>query len=168
MSTVIKKVAKKIAKPAPVVEHEEVIEVVAEEQYMPDETHEEIEEIEEVEVEAAEEYEAVEPEDQAEPEKITMGQAVGTTTKQHKDGSTEETQEVLGSGEFKGPMAVVQVSMSMTKNLGNFESLKFSASISMPCVPDGAEIEETYQNCREWVDGKVNDFNEEVSEQLGQ
>lgn len=163
MSTVIKKVAKKIAKPAPAVEKEEVVEVETEEQYMPDDTPEDIgaEEQEEA-------YEAVEPEDQAEPEQITMGQAVGTTVKQYKDGSSEETQEVLGSGEFKGPMAVVQVSMSMTKNLGNFESLKFSASISMPCIPDGAEIEETYQNCREWVDGKVNDFNEEVSEQLGQ
>lgn len=167
MSTVIKKVAKKIAKPAPAVEQEEVVEAGAEEQHMPDDAHEGT--AAEAQGEAQEEaYEAVKPEEQAIAEQITIGQAVGVTTKQHKDGSTEETQEVLGSGEFKGPMAVVQVSMSMTKNLGNYESLKFSASISMPCVPDGAEIEDTYQNCREWVDGKVNDFNEEVSEQLGQ
>lgn len=165
MSTVIKKVAKKVAKPEPVVVAEEVAEEVVEEvaeveveeQYMPDDAHEDT-----AEEDQGGAYEATEP------EQITMGQAVGVTTKQYKDGSTGETQEVLGSGEFKGPMAMVQVSMSMTKNLGNYESLKFSASITMPCVPDGAEIEETYQNCREWVDGKVNDFNEEVSEQLGQ
>lgn len=161
MSTVIKKVAKKVAKPEPVVVAEEVVEEVAEveveEQYMPDDAEEET-----TAEDQGEAYEATEP------EQIAMGQAVGVTTKQYKDGSTEETQEVLGSGEFKGPMAMVQVSMSMTKNLGNYESLKFSASITMPCIPDGAEIEETYQNCREWVDGKVNDFNEEVSEQLGQ
>lgn len=100
-------------------------------------------------------------------QKVSSHQAVGTTHTQHKDGSAEETQEVLGEAKFTAPVAMVQVSMSMTKNLGNYESLKFTASITMPCEADGEEIEETYNNCREWVDSKVNAFNEEVSEQLG-
>lgn len=127
----------------------------------------------ELEGEESDEYEVV----QEEPvvvknkvkkvQKVESHQAVGTTHTQHKDGSAEETQEVLGEAKFTGPVAMVQVSMSMTKNLGNYESLKFTASITMPCEADGEEIEETYNNCREWVDSKVNAFNEEVSEQLG-
>lgn len=101
-------------------------------------------------------------------QEVVAHQAVATTTKQHKDGSAEETHEVVGEELFDGPVAMVNVSLSMTKNLGNYESLKFTASITMPCKPDGEEIEETYHNCKEWVDSKVNDFNEEVSEQLGQ
>lgn len=104
-------------------------------------------------------------EDKAE---IAVKETVATTITQHKDGSAEETQEVLGEEMFTGPVAMVNVSLSMTKNLGNYESLKFTASITMPCKPDGEEIEDTFINCKEWVDGKVNDFNEEVSEQLGQ
>lgn len=101
-------------------------------------------------------------------QEVSVKQVVATTITQHKDGSAEETHEVLGEGQFTGPVAMVNVSMSMTKNLGNYESLKFTASITMPCKPEGEDIEDTYVNCKEWVDGKVNDFNEEVSEQLGQ
>lgn len=94
-------------------------------------------------------------------------QTVATITKEYKDGSIDETKEVLSEDMFDGPTANIGVTVGMTKNLGDYNNIKFQVSIHMPCRPDAEDIEETYNNCREWVDEKVNAFNDEITEQLG-
>lgn len=98
--------------------------------------------------------------------KEELKQVVGSVETQHPDGSTETTEEILGEGVFTEQTAEITVSMGLTKNLGNYESLKFQVSIKMPCRMDAEDIEETYAQAKEWVDDKVNAINQEVDEQL--
>lgn len=90
-----------------------------------------------------------------------------TIEKHHKDGTMEEEKipypvpAVIG----ESPV-VVGVSVGITRNLGNFESLKISVTLSVPCVQDADEIEETYTNAKNWVDSKINAINEEINESL--
>lgn len=107
------------------------------------------------------------PEQAAPVEPIEVKQTVATITKQHKDGSSEEEKEVLAEQQFSGPTANIGVSMGLTKNLGEYNNIKFQVSIHMPCQPDAQDIEDTYEQCKAWVDDKVNAINAEIEEQLG-
>lgn len=85
-----------------------------------------------------------------------------TVTKQHPDGSEEQTQETLGEVKTVKHPALVYISMGMTKNLGDYNSMKFQVGITLPCEATPDEVEATYAAGREWVDGKVNEINAEV------
>lgn len=74
-----------------------------------------------------------------------------------------QSQQVLAAT----PMAEVEVSMSMTRNLGNFESIKFSVAVRMPCEATAEDIEESYASAKGWVEDKVNEMNTEIDSQLG-
>lgn len=101
------------------------------------------------------------------PAKVEMKSAVATVTKHHSDGSTEESQEVVKEVMSSGPMANVGVSMGMTKALAKFENIKFSVSLFMPCQPTPEEVEATYSECKDWVDSKMTEISEEITDQLG-
>jgi len=49
--------------------------------------------------------------------------------------------------------ATVHVGMSYTKNLGNYESCKYTVSITMPCDP--LAVDSTYDASMKWVDEKL-------------
>lgn len=92
---------------------------------------------------------------------------------QHPDGSVvEEKIPVAGDipqaeGIIDEPSANVGVSVGLTKNLGNYESLKVTVSLYVPCKPEEEEIEATYEAVKGWVDGKISDINAEVEAELG-
>lgn len=52
-------------------------------------------------------------------------------------------------------LCTVGVSASHTINIGNFESVRVSASITMPSTKD--EIDTTYDFASEWVSSKITD-----------
>lgn len=101
------------------------------------------------------------------PEEVQVKHSVATITKAHKDGSLEETKEVIKGQMFDGPTANVGMSIALTKNLGNYESLKITVSLSMPSNPDEASISNTFTEVKSWVDEKINMLNQEVIDQLG-
>lgn len=109
--------------------------------------------------------EAQEPVQVAEEHVTTL--AVSETTVEQPDGSVEHSEEVVGTVTTKGTPAIVRVGMGLTKNLGNYESLKAYVEISIPCEVDGEEIEETYATAKGWVDEKISDINAEVDAQIG-
>lgn len=94
-------------------------------------------------------------------------EAVGVTTKEYKDGSITEEVEQLGSVKSSAPMASVHISMGVTRNLGNYESVKVSVGVTLPCLPTAEDIDETYTQGKGWVDDRINAINEEVSAQIG-
>lgn len=49
--------------------------------------------------------------------------------------------------------ALVRVSVGVTRNLGNYESLRIDASLTMPCVPERAD--EVYKQSAERVGGWI-------------
>ncbi len=85
-------------------------------------------------------------------------EAVATVVKHHKDGSMEETSEVVGAVHGKGPFANVGMVLARTFNLGNFENVKVSVSLHVPCPVDEQEIDDTYTFVSGWLDGKMNEL----------
>ena len=91
---------------------------------------------------------------------------VGTVDITHPDGSEESHQEaVLVAAPVENP-AFVTVSMGLTRNLGNFESLKVLVGVTSRCENTPESIEETYDVLKEWVDTKVSEVSAEVDSQL--
>jgi hypothetical protein len=98
----------------------------------------------------------------------TIKQATGTVIHQHKDNSVVEETQNLGDPVFgHGVLAMVEVSIGVTRNLGNFESVKFNVSVTMPCAPDPESLDLTYAEAKSWVDAKIETLNAEITEQLG-
>lgn len=88
----------------------------------------------------------------------------GKITKFHKDGSVVEKAVPYSEPSVPDHPCVVSVMMNMTRNLGNYESLKIGVSLSVPCPPE--LVDETYTDVKAWVDGKLNEVNQEVNENL--
>lgn len=92
----------------------------------------------------------------------------GTELKEYKDGSVafeqSSTLEVVKSA---SPMASVHMSISVTRNLGNYESVKLTVGLTLPCDPVPQEIDDTYDSVKEWVDARIEALNNDVSSQLG-
>lgn len=96
-------------------------------------------------------------------EQLEAKQGEATVTKQNKKTKTEHsTTEKVGDPVIApvGQLATVTVEMSMTKNLGNYNSAKLGVHLSMPSLPD--EIETTYEGAKLWVENKVNELLEEL------
>jgi len=79
------------------------------------------------------------------------GKILVTVTTSHYDddeGEVEETEEVWVE-KFDTEPAYVRAETGVTKNLGNYESLRVSVAITVPCYKE--RIDPTY----EWASGKV-------------
>lgn len=101
------------------------------------------------------------------PDVIEGTQAVATVNKKFKDGTeTDEQIPVGGIKKFNGPHATVGLSMAVTRNLGNYESVKTMVSLYMPCENTEQAIQETFDEVKGWVDTRVELLNQEVNEQL--
>jgi len=84
------------------------------------------------------------------------------------DGSENTEHEQIGDVNVTEPYATVSFQQGLTKNLGNYESLKFSVTLSIPCAINGEDIEQTFEQAKSWVDGKINDIMNEVNQSLGE
>lgn len=101
--------------------------------------------------------------------KYTGKEAIGTVSKTFNDGSVvDETEVVKEAVLMDQPPANVGVSCGVTRNIGNYESLKFQVTINIPCVADAQDIEDTYEQAKNWVDGKIDEINAEVNSSLGE
>ncbi len=81
--------------------------------------------------------------------------SISTTRVRKRSGVIEEevsnTDKVPIPEDLKNP-GYVMVKGSITKNMGDFNSVGVSVSISMPCRAVLEEIEKTYKTCTETVD----------------
>lgn len=103
----------------------------------------------------------------AKPPLVVGKQPTATVTKQYKDGSSSTEEEPVGPVKMmEGPHATVGVSMSVTRNLGNYESVKFTVSLFNPAENTDEAKEKVYGETKDWVDMRIEALNEEISEQL--
>lgn len=100
--------------------------------------------------------------------KVVGKEAHGEVKKQHPDGSTDEAKESLGVVVSNSPLATVNVSLGMTKNLGNFESLKMSVSCTIPSLVTEEALEKAFDFAKGWCDDHLNQIVAEVNSELGQ
>jgi hypothetical protein len=99
--------------------------------------------------------------------KYNSSQPTASIIHKHKDGSETETQETVGGlKKFSSQPSVVTLSMAVTRNLGNFESVKMMVSLSMPCENSDIAREEAFNEVKGWVDNRVEMLNQEVNDQL--
>lgn len=84
-------------------------------------------------------------------------EASGTKTKKDAGQVTSETswQTVLGVVEADEPLANVGFRASMTKNLGNYESVRIEISVYMPCAARQKQIDKAYEYVKGYVEDRM-------------
>jgi len=97
----------------------------------------------------------------------TVQEAQAIISKTMPDGSESSSSESLGHELIAGPIVKIEVSVGLTRNMGDYESIKFHVGITMPSAMDADEIEETYTSAKNWVDEKVNEMNAEIDAVIG-
>lgn len=65
---------------------------------------------------------------------------------------------------FRTSPAYVKVSGSVTRNTGNYNSVRVQVDVSLPSYPEGSELDRVYNICSEFVNHKIQD---EVEYALG-
>ena len=92
----------------------------------------------------------------------TQPQAIVTKTTKNEAGSQETVNQIrVGEPVEDTPeMCNVGFSLAVTKNLGNYENVKASVSLYMPCKEE--DIDSTFTKVKSWVDDKVEEVVEEV------
>jgi len=86
------------------------------------------------------------------------------TTSVEKDGIISSTESHSDPVLFDSPPCLVGVSLSYTKNLGNYESMKMGVSLQVPCALE--EVDHTYKHASSWVDTKLSDLMDEGDDDL--
>ncbi len=66
-----------------------------------------------------------------------------------------DTVETISVPRFEGYTARVRVEGSVTRNMGDFNSVRVACAIEMPCYPTLEEVDRCYQWCSDKVDEKV-------------
>lgn len=80
------------------------------------------------------------------------------------NGTVTETIEKVGEAKkYTEPTCNVGMSMGFTKNTGNYENVKVTVSLHVPCLHD--EIEDSYEYAKTWVDDKLTAVREEMDEE---
>jgi len=87
-----------------------------------------------------------------------------SVTTQHKTGAEVEKKIPVGHIVKTEDMAEVGFSLSHTKNLGNYESLRVEVRITLPCKPDPKSLEEAYEFCSEFVNDKMSGNIDDIDE----
>ena len=83
--------------------------------------------------------------------KLNMGKAI------HE----KEDYETVMVPSFTGPVARVKVMSSVTRNLGDYNSVKVEVGLDLPCYE--CDIEHTYNQAADWVSAKIESELEEGS-----
>lgn len=91
---------------------------------------------------------------------------VSTVSQKHASGAETESQTIQGVVESIVDPCNVNVSMGMTKNLGNYENVKFMVSLTHPCENNPEAMEDAFQFAKKWVETKVDAIHKEIMDQL--
>lgn len=92
---------------------------------------------------------------------IQKSKGEGTVTTKKSTGvelhAQSETNPVMTDG------ALVGFKIGHTKNLGNYESIRFEVSLTLPTTVD--KLDEAYDACKTWADKKLTEAVEEVEQE---
>ncbi|MEK0324262.1 MAG: hypothetical protein QQN63_01030 [Nitrosopumilus sp.] len=92
--------------------------------------------------------------------KVTRKKVEGLTLVTHKTGgavvSEKEDVHPIGTTDSVEDSANVGVSLSYTKGLPNYSSVRVQVSLHLPCSPDMETVETTFSNIYAWVDEHMN------------
>jgi len=84
----------------------------------------------------------------------TVQSSVFHLTKKYKmDELSREVSEELAVHTFQSPQAYVGIKKGITVNMGNWESVRLDASISIPCYPE--EVGSAYKFAEQFVEKRL-------------
>ncbi len=63
--------------------------------------------------------------------------------------------ETIRVPKFEGPVAYVRVDGSVTRNMGDYNSIRVGVMVELPCYPTTSEVDRAIGWCSEKVDDKV-------------
>jgi len=95
---------------------------------------------------------------------ITQKNPIGQVKIQLPDGKVQEHIENMAEVISEKPMANVGMKVGVTKNLGNYESVRIDVSLYLPCDPEDQKINDTFDTISNWVDLKMQGIMEEYEE----
>jgi len=90
-----------------------------------------------------------------------LGQRTEIESFERKDNRTgeviesREKTEHTPEGRFWEPPAHITCGLSVTKNLGNYESAKMTCQITRPCVDRVEEHDRVWEEEKDWVSSKI-------------
>lgn len=94
--------------------------------------------------------------------KLEKKQTVSKVATTDTNGATEEKEEVVAENVYDQPTCNVGFTAGATRNMGNYNSIKVSVSLFMPCYP--AEVDEVFEFAKEWVDKKMQETLDSLDE----
>lgn len=80
-------------------------------------------------------------------------------------GKEEVSNERIRIRPFVSNPASISVKAGITINLGNYESGRVDVMLTMPCYPE--EIDEVYEDVKNWVDSRVEHVKNEIETSIG-
>ena len=89
------------------------------------------------------------------PEATKVAVKTSTSVQHSKTNTAVVKEQIKSMAEVPPAYANVGVTASRTINLGEYNNVKLGVSIFHPCAPTPEAIEETYEFCIGWVDGKM-------------
>lgn len=95
---------------------------------------------------------------------IHKEKAEGRTEIKYPDGTSKKEVEVVEEVIVDRPMANVGLKVGMTKQLREFESVRFDVSLFMPSDTDKDSLNETFKKCDKWVEKKMKKILKELEE----
>lgn len=103
-----------------------------------------------------------------EPKVAAVGSsATGVVSKEYKSGGSSHSHEhVKDVTSSDLPMASVEFSIGLTRNLGNFESVRIHVGVTMPCPATPDEIDNAYHEAKGWVDARIEQVSAEIDSEL--
>ena len=97
---------------------------------------------------------------------IEKKQPMGLVVIDGKDGK-EEKEEAVGDPVISDkPMANVGMKVGVTKNMGNYESVRVDVSLYLPCDSDDDAVNQTFDLVNTWVDLKMDEIMKEYEDSL--
>ncbi len=97
--------------------------------------------------------------------KVTVHETGGDVVITHPDNTIEEKHINVKEPEgYAGPVCNVGFKMGMTKNLGNYESVRIDVSLYLPCYT--SEIETVFEYAREWVDDRMDEVITDINKDI--
>ncbi len=93
---------------------------------------------------------------------VSKQKCVGKVEVANDDGTITETEEVVDEIVVDKPMANVGLKVGMTKNMGDFNSLRVDVSLFLPSELDTKSLDKTFKRADKWCEKKMKKIMKEL------
>jgi len=93
---------------------------------------------------------------------VRKEKCIGRVNVVNDDGTVTETEEVVDEIVVDKPMANVGLKVGMTKNMGDFNSLRVDVSLFLPSELDKKSLDRTFKRADKWCEKKMKNIQKEL------